>query len=786
VTFRFMPIGDSITDGYGAPPGFRDELHALLNSEPGLTFDFVGLSGTPPLEGHFLGGREIEDFYPQSFGYGWGNGTFDTTPDMAAPNTPNIVAIHLGTNDLNSQQPPYVPYSFDHGLTFTPSHLAELADYLRFLLQWGDGTLGTDLSRIVLGLNIPMQGRSEDVKQWTDGIIAMSEDFAEGVVTGDPVRIALADHYRRFLTNPNLFTFGPGDWMVDALHPNEAGYDQMADVYHQAIVAAATDTTAPSPIIDLVVAEEDTTAIRLAFTAVGDDSLLGRASRYDLRIATAPFTAQTFAFAPQAVDESAPRTSWEADTLVVSNLLPGTDYYFAVKVVDDAGNRSEPSAVVAGSTVGAPLVVLTLRQGLNGYFGSQDADIVDRRVLENDGGSTTFYVGRLGSEPLAGEPPAADLAAVGAGGDGASLIPDIFRSFLRFDVTQIPAEATILSARLRCYSFARDSSTPVDIGAYRVTKNWVEGTRTTWGQQTGSVCWNFARLNQLAWSSPGAAAASDAAQNNDPNFDRFATPEDVKSVSTINTWYEWDLTNAVVQWRNGTWNNDGVILQGTAEPANGRRGFRSSEYSTDQSQRPALVITYTMPVVNTAPVAAAGGPYAGEEDLPIQFDGTASFDPEGDPITYAWDFGDGGTATVAAPFHVYVDPGTYAVTLVVHDGALLSVPDTTTATVAVSTGIGATPAAPLSTRLIGGAPNPIAQSSAVRYDLATRAHVRLRIVDVQGRIVRTLVDGVKEPGEHRAKWNGADEAGRRLPAGIYFGEFEAAGVRATRKLILLP
>jgi flagellar hook assembly protein FlgD len=141
---------------------------------------------------------------------------------------------------------------------------------------------------------------------------------------------------------------------------------------------------------------------------------------------------------------------------------------------------------------------------------------------------------------------------------------------------------------------------------------------------------------------------------------------------------------------------------------------------------------------------------------------------------------------VVAPFHVYADPGTYTVTLVVHDGENPSDPDSTTATVAVSTGIGGGTTAPLTTRLIGATPNPVAQSSAVRYDLAARAHVRLRIVDVQGRIVRTLVDGIEEPGEHRAEWNGADQAGRRLPAGIYFGEFEAAGIRATRKLLLLP
>ncbi len=761
-TFRFMPIGDSITNGQSAEPGFRDDLHALLNAEPGLTFNFVGSTGSPPYQGHFLGGREIEDFYPSSFGYGWGNGTFDTTPDMAAPNTPQVVAIHLGTNDLNSQLPPYVPYSFDHGQTFTRSHMGELADYLRFLLQWQDGTLGNDLSHIVLSMIIPMQGRSQDIKQFADGIVAMTEDFGEGIVMGDPVPIALADHYHRFLTNPNLFTFGPGDWMTDALHPNDAGYDQMADVYHGAIVAAVTDTTAPSPIIDLQVVSADTTRVVLTWTAVGDDNLLGRALRYDLRVSTQSFDELTFGFAPQAVDEPDPKPAWEADTLEVRNLLPGTRYYFAVKAVDDAGNRSTASPVVTATTAGVQQFVLTLRDGLNSYAGTDDNPIDDLRPRENWGAGVRINVGK-------------------GGGSG-----DLYRGLVRFDVSSIPPGSAILDARMRLYCYDLSSFTTVEIGAYRLTKRWVEGTRQNWSQQTGASCWNFAQLDVLAWSTPGAAAASDAAQNNDPNFDRFATPEDVTVLTANNAWYEWDLTNAVAQWVSGAWNNEGVILKAAVESTVNRRGFYSSESTTNQSLRPTLVVTFAPPVVNAPPVADAGGPYVGEEDVPVLFDGAGSFDPEGQPITYAWDFGDGGTATTAAPTHTYDAPGAYTVSLIVHDGVNPSAPDTVTATIAVSTGIGGVAAAPLTTRLLGAMPNPVALSAAVRYDLAARAHVRLRIVDVQGRIVRTLVDGVVEPGEHRAEWNGADQAGRRLPAGIYFGELEAAGVRATRKLLLLP
>ncbi len=73
--------------------------------------------------------------------------------------------------------------------------------------------------------------------------------------------------------------------------------------------------------------------------------------------------------------------------------------------------------------------------------------------------------------------------------------------------------------------------------------------------------------------------------------------------------------------------------------------------------------------INQIPIADAGGPlYEGGVGEAVALDGSASFDPDGDPLTYRWFFGDGTTGIGASPQHVYELPGEYFVTLVVNDG----------------------------------------------------------------------------------------------------------------------
>ena len=72
---------------------------------------------------------------------------------------------------------------------------------------------------------------------------------------------------------------------------------------------------------------------------------------------------------------------------------------------------------------------------------------------------------------------------------------------------------------------------------------------------------------------------------------------------------------------------------------------------------------------NTQPVAAAdANPASGPAPLSVNFSSFGSYDPDNNPLTYEWDFGDGITSTLPHPTHTYTLVGTYAITLTVNDG----------------------------------------------------------------------------------------------------------------------
>lgn len=67
---------------------------------------------------------------------------------------------------------------------------------------------------------------------------------------------------------------------------------------------------------------------------------------------------------------------------------------------------------------------------------------------------------------------------------------------------------------------------------------------------------------------------------------------------------------------------------------------------------------------------------------------------------------------------------------------------------------------------------------------ASAGTVRLTLVDVAGRRVRTLVDGRMNPGRQTLRCNGADDLGRTLSSGVYFGKLQTIEGTQTQRLVL--
>ena len=87
---------------------------------------------------------------------------------------------------------------------------------------------------------------------------------------------------------------------------------------------------------------------------------------------------------------------------------------------------------------------------------------------------------------------------------------------------------------------------------------------------------------------------------------------------------------------------------------------------------------------------------------------------------------------------------------------------------------------PHSSLLTSIRPNPFNPSTAIRYQLSANSHVDLRVYDISGCLVATLVDGWQDAGVHEVTFDGT-----RLPSGIYIYRMSAESWSSSGKIILL-
>jgi hypothetical protein len=82
-------------------------------------------------------------------------------------------------------------------------------------------------------------------------------------------------------------------------------------------------------------------------------------------------------------------------------------------------------------------------------------------------------------------------------------------------------------------------------------------------------------------------------------------------------------------------------------------------------------------------------------------------------------------------------------------------------------------------------PTPSASRVGIEYGLAVRKHVRLVIYNPLGKQVKVLANRLAGPGTHQVTWDGGDEMGRPVAAGVYFVRYSTDGVCRTSKVVLV-
>ena len=191
---RILPLGDSITDGFGTPGGYRIQLFRLtLEADQDITFVGGSMNGPDTVDG--------EPFPQNHEGHsGWTIAQIDgIVRDSALDVDPHIILLHIGTNDM---------FQSANG---APERLSELIDQI---VERAPNAL------LAVAKIIPFPGAASAVDTFNaaiPGLVQAQSDAGKHVILVDQ------------------FTGFPTSELADGVHPNPDGYSRMANTWYSAI-----------------------------------------------------------------------------------------------------------------------------------------------------------------------------------------------------------------------------------------------------------------------------------------------------------------------------------------------------------------------------------------------------------------------------------------------------------------------------------------------------------------------------------------------------------------------
>ena len=82
-------------------------------------------------------------------------------------------------------------------------------------------------------------------------------------------------------------------------------------------------------------------------------------------------------------------------------------------------------------------------------------------------------------------------------------------------------------------------------------------------------------------------------------------------------------------------------------------------------------------------------------------------------------------------------------------------------------------------------PNLFNNSTTIKYSIPKQSKVILEVFDVQGRNQSEIINSVNQPGNYQILWNGKNDNGMKLPAGVYFIALHVDNAQITKQVLLL-
>ncbi len=204
---KIMPLGDSITngeDGASDLAGYRSRLAALLDAE-GVQYDFVGSLSTPT-------GAGFDNDHEGHNGF-TADEIRDNLNTYLSNNPPDIILLHIGTNDISGSQ----------GVESTKNEIEQILDSIN--------TFNPNI-KVILATIVPRgdakDSDTDDLNRKLEQLYLAKRDLGR--------KIFFAGINQAFKCDPNF----AANLLSDNVHPNDTGYQLMAEVWFNLIMNALT------------------------------------------------------------------------------------------------------------------------------------------------------------------------------------------------------------------------------------------------------------------------------------------------------------------------------------------------------------------------------------------------------------------------------------------------------------------------------------------------------------------------------------------------------------------